>query len=278
MKFSYLFSRCEPLPLNRKLSFWVCSHVYVRIHKRSSRFTSTMIVIVKQRTTFTSSMFLRPCTDLVTNVFFSFINIVSKFASMPISALHQKGTEPPSPALSPTPKNPAPTIATSLGNSVLTVPGTLDTSTMGLTEGQLRRQGLECLVSVLRSLVAWGIAVGKGDDVHTGAPSRSQYGDDAKRETSTPEGPADRLSVASSETFRHPTPELVDDPSRFESAKQKKTTLLEGIKKFNFKPKKVRTCQVQLVFHIHMVHRGSNSSLSTVSSEVGRLWISPNSC
>ena len=31
-----------------------------------------------------------------------------------------------------------------------------------------------------------------------------------------------------------------DDPSRFENAKQRKTTLLEGIKKFNFKPKRVR--------------------------------------
>lgn len=30
-----------------------------------------------------------------------------------------------------------------------------------------------------------------------------------------------------------------DEPSRFENAKQRKTTLLEGIKKFNFKPKRV---------------------------------------
>ena len=33
--------------------------------------------------------------------------------------------------------------------------------------------------------------------------------------------------------------EELDDPERFESAKQRKTTLMEGIKKFNFKPKKV---------------------------------------
>ncbi|KAF8918488.1 hypothetical protein CPB85DRAFT_1430659 [Mucidula mucida] len=32
--------------------------------------------------------------------------------------------------------------------------------------------------------------------------------------------------------------DITDDPGRFESAKQRKTTLLEGIKKFNFKPKR----------------------------------------
>lgn len=40
------------------------------------------------------------------------------------------------------------------------------------------------------------------------------------------------------------TPEVggaTDDPSRFENAKQRKTTLLQGIKKFNFKPKRVRS-------------------------------------
>ncbi|KXN90258.1 Protein transport protein SEC7 [Leucoagaricus sp. SymC.cos] len=172
------------------------------------------------------------------NIYEHLINIISKFASLPVSALPQKGAEPPSPALSPTPKNPQPTVASSLGNSILPVPGSLDTSTMGLSEGQLRRQGIECLVSVLRSLVAWGTAVGKSDDAQAAPPSRSQASDDGKRDSSTPDVPADRLSVTGSEIFRQPTPELSDDPTRFESAKQKKTTLLEGIKKFNFKPKR----------------------------------------
>jgi len=47
----------------------------------------------------------------------------------------------------------------------------------------------------------------------------------------------DRLPIP--DVTRGGTPDIVDDPSRFESAKQKKTTLMEGIKRFNQKPKKV---------------------------------------
>jgi brefeldin A-inhibited guanine nucleotide-exchange protein len=177
--------------------------------------------------------------DLMAHRHCSLINIISKFASMPVSAMPQKGTEPTSPALNPSQKNAQPTVASSLGNSVMNVPGSLDTSSMGLSDGQLRRQGIECLVSVLRSLVAWGVAVGKGDDGQAGLSNRSQPGDEVKHESTTPDTTTDRLSATSSETFRQPTPEPVDDPTRFESAKQKKTTLLEGLKKFNFKPKKV---------------------------------------
>jgi brefeldin A-inhibited guanine nucleotide-exchange protein len=73
--------------------------------------------------------------------------------------------------------------------------------------------------------------------------SRSQT-DELRREPATSENNLDRLSTAtgSVEAFRlnAATPDLNDDPSRFESARQKKTTLLEGIKKFNSKPKHVR--------------------------------------
>jgi hypothetical protein len=48
----------------------------------------------------------------------------------------------------------------------------------------------------------------------------------------------DRLPLP--DVARGGTPDITDDPSRFESAKQKKTTLMEGIKRFNQKPKKVR--------------------------------------
>lgn len=120
---------------------------------------------------------------------------------------------------------------------------------MGLTEHQLKRQGLECLVTVLRSLVAWGTsAMGKPaieSTVDSGALSHA--GEDIRQDTITPDPSVDRvsLSVNSAEHLRQPTPDIVDDPSRFESAKQKKTTLLEGIKKFNFKPKRVSS---RLVF------------------------------
>ena len=198
-----------------------------------------MIAIVRQPTIFMNSTSFSE-SDFEVLWSCSLINIISKFASMPISSLPHKGTESTSPAFNPTPKSSQPAVAPSLGNSIMVVPGSLDTSTMGHSEGQLRRQGLECLVSVLRSLVAWGVAVGKGDDVQaqTGPPTRSQTRDEGERIIQ--EGHTDGLSVTSSESFKQPSPELADDPTRFESAKQKKIILLEGIRRFNFKPKRVR--------------------------------------
>jgi brefeldin A-inhibited guanine nucleotide-exchange protein len=125
----------------------------------------------------------------------------------------------------------------------MAISGTLDTSTIGLTENQLKRQALECLVSVLRSLVAWGTAVGKTTaDPIVDSTTHSQPGEDTGQDNIPADGSLDRLSLVpgSSEALRQPTPDVIDDPSKFESAKQKKTTLLEGIKKFNFKPKRVR--------------------------------------
>ncbi|TFK43562.1 hypothetical protein BDQ12DRAFT_596918 [Crucibulum laeve] len=176
----------------------------------------------------------------IDNIYEHLMNIISKFSTSSGSST-QKGPEPPSPALSPT-KNQSPHATPSLTAVGLGVPGTMDTSHMGLSESQLRRQGLECLVGVLRSLVAWGTAAGKtsSDDNLALTSARLLPGEDVRPEPVTPEGNLERLSVSggSVETLRQPTPELADDPSRFESAKQRKTTLLEGIKKFNFKPKR----------------------------------------
>jgi len=169
------------------------------------------------------------------------MNIVAKFTSAAPSANQPRASEPPSPALSPTPRNPNAHIAWNVAG--LTVPGSMDTSNLGLSEKQLRRQALECLISVLRSLVTWGTAMNKGPDDGGPTPSRSRT-DELRRDPATLENNLDRLSTfaGSVETFRlnATTPDLNDDPSRFESARQKKTTLLEGIKKFNSKPKRVR--------------------------------------
>lgn len=169
------------------------------------------------------------------------MNIVAKFTSAAPSASQPRASEPPSPALSPTPKNQSsPPITWNVTG--FTVPGSMDTSNLGLSESQLRRQALECLISVLRSLVAWGTAMNKGPDEGGPTPSRSQL-DELKRDPASSESNLDRLSTAagSVEAIRlsAATPDLNDDPSRFESARQKKTTLLEGIKKFNSKPKRV---------------------------------------
>lgn len=179
------------------------------------------------------------------------MNIVSKIGTTPFTAAQQKANEPVSPALSPTAKGQHQTGGMpSLTTSVMSVSGTMDTSVMGLSENQLKRQGLECLVAVLRSLVAWGTAAGKtADDALISSSARSQNGEDIRQESMTPDSSLDRLSMAgnSLEALRQPTPDLGDDPSKFESAKQRKTTLLEGIKKFNFKPKRVRHFYLTLV-------------------------------
>lgn len=167
------------------------------------------------------------------------MNIISKFGT---TSGPQRHNEPPSPALNPTSKQLGPHLQGPTNSNILSVPGTLDTSTLGLSESQLRRQALECLVAVLRSLVAWGTAAGKVDDNSTAPSSRSLATEETRRDAIVHEDHLEKLSVSSgsADAFRHSTPELVDDPTKFESAKQKKTTLLEGIKKFNFKPKRVR--------------------------------------
>ncbi|KJA24651.1 hypothetical protein HYPSUDRAFT_65529 [Hypholoma sublateritium FD-334 SS-4] len=179
-------------------------------------------------------------SEAADNIYEHLINLVSKFASA-TSAHPQRGAEPPSPALSPTPKNQGQNPMSFTGAGI-SVPGTMDTSTMGLSEAQLRRQGLECLVAVLRSLVAWGIAsnTSAGKGVEEPMPSARSMTEETKREAASSDANLDRLTAtgASIETFRQTTPDLTDDPTKFESAKQKKTTLLEGIKKFNYKPKR----------------------------------------
>ncbi|KAK0190769.1 hypothetical protein F5146DRAFT_1137595 [Armillaria mellea] len=170
----------------------------------------------------------------------SLMNIISKICTTQSTSSHQKGTEPPSPATQPAAKSHSNVLGPSLSTSVASVPGSMDTATLGLSETQLRRQGLECLVTVLRSLVAWGTTSGKvADGENVDVSSRSQPGENIRRDSLTPDSSLDKLSAVNSSTeiFRQHTPDLADDPTKFESAKQKKTTLLEGIKKFNYKPK-----------------------------------------
>jgi brefeldin A-inhibited guanine nucleotide-exchange protein len=98
---------------------------------------------------------------------------------------------------------------------------------------------------LLKSLVSWGTTQNNavGSDTGNGnisvpASGRTQ---DEGRGSRTPDGSSDRLSLALSVESSRGTPTLegADDPTRFESAKAKKTTLLEGIRKFNQKPKAV---------------------------------------
>ncbi|KAI1789508.1 hypothetical protein LXA43DRAFT_892718 [Ganoderma leucocontextum] len=177
-------------------------------------------------------------SEAVDNIYEHLMNIISKIGTSPVSHTPQKSNDPTSPALQPQSKQHHGTqVPPSFSTAALSVPGNVDTTTIGNSEAQLRRQGLECLVSVLKSLVAWGTASTLPPEQPQDPTTRSQ-GEESRLDTMTPDLPTDRLSPGGADMSRGQTPELTDDPSKFESAKQKKTTLLEGIKKFNFKPKK----------------------------------------
>ena len=116
-------------------------------------------------------------------------------------------------------------------------------------EIKLKRQSLECLVAALKSLMAWSTGV---SPVRTGDASRpsvdgvgrhdefSAAGSSANLEmpTPNPNWPAEHSTISSGPSGVN-TPDIGDDDvERFENAKQRKTTLAEGIKQFNFKPKR----------------------------------------
>ncbi|KAK2466184.1 hypothetical protein APHAL10511_001826 [Amanita phalloides] len=179
--------------------------------------------------------------EAVDNIYEHLMNIISKVGTAPVAASQQKNTESSTSSSNTTSKGQSTGGPVPLSAATLSVPGNMDTSTLGLSDNQYRRQGLECLVAVLRSLVAWGTAPDRNNDDNLApASAKSLSGDESRREPVTPDASYDKLSFgsASVEILRQPTPDVIDDPSKFENAKQKKTTFLEGIKKFNFKPKR----------------------------------------
>ncbi|KAI0701822.1 hypothetical protein BC835DRAFT_1264460 [Cytidiella melzeri] len=184
--------------------------------------------------------------DVADNIYEHFINILSKLGTAPITHTPAKIHDPSSPGLPPTSKGHSGSVPPVLSTNAMSISGTSDTAGLGHTESQLRRQSLECLVAVLRSLVAWGTT--NSGNVHTGSldvgseQTVKSTPEDLRASTVTPDPSLEKLTTASStaDSIRMPTPDQWnDDPTKFESAKQKKTTLLEGIKKFNFKAKRV---------------------------------------
>jgi brefeldin A-inhibited guanine nucleotide-exchange protein len=166
----------------------------------------------------------------------SLINVISKISA---AKSDESVVKAPGDAASTTkPKDGRESVPPSLSTNALSAPSTTH-GPSGATDISLRRQALECLVSVLRSIVAWGTtterAISDKDEKNHSLKQTDSMGSQKNGVTSTS---AERLSI-SHELSRVSTPDVVDDPSRFESAKQKKTLLTEGIKKFNFKPKKV---------------------------------------
>ncbi|GAA6038174.1 hypothetical protein JCM8097_005777 [Rhodosporidiobolus ruineniae] len=186
------------------------------------------------------------------NIYERLLNIVSKLGTTHFPFTVEKPGTAPISALSPA-ASPFPLPAVSLyDDSRISDP----TFTGQPPETHLKRQSLECLVNVLRSLVAWA---GRGAAAAAAAvpvpptpangpatPGLRPSMDDAEpSDRATTPGPASDgqpgfLSADRRSTSGTNTPDVgpADDPSRFESAKLRKTTLLEGIKKFNFKPKR----------------------------------------
>ncbi|GAA5989897.1 hypothetical protein JCM11641_001964 [Rhodosporidiobolus odoratus] len=186
------------------------------------------------------------------NIYERLLNIVSKLGTTHFAATNERPGAPILSALSPQ-ASPFPLAATSLYDESRFA----DSAFAGQPqESHIKRQSLECLVGVLRSLVSWagrsapppsatatanGTAVRTSFDVPGGSEQDVHTSAELGLSSSTGSGAhppflaSDRRSMSGTNT-----PDVVpaDDPSRFENAKLRKTTLLEGIKKFNFKPKR----------------------------------------
>ncbi|CAO3648932.1 unnamed protein product [Cunninghamella blakesleeana] len=120
------------------------------------------------------------------------------------------------------------------------------------TEGAIKSKSLECLVGVLRSLVTWynnnSVSVSADekqddDDPTTPTPRASEdIRGSTERFTQHSNSSTSKLSPTTSSTLLASTngastPRL-DDPEQFENLKHKKQLLQEGVRLFNWKPKK----------------------------------------
>ncbi|KAL8711837.1 MAG: hypothetical protein Q9220_003781 [cf. Caloplaca sp. 1 TL-2023] len=102
----------------------------------------------------------------------------------------------------------------------------------------MKQQALDCLVRTLRSMVNWSqdnlIASAAKLDAMDIRRSHEGFRDslEPSRATGSPRMSAAETPLAPS------TPLLEDDPSQLEKAKLRKTALTNGIRQFNFKPKR----------------------------------------
>lgn len=104
----------------------------------------------------------------------------------------------------------------------------------------LKQQSLECLIEILHSLDNWSkqsLTDGAGAGRYPG--SRGSY-EDSRESLDNGTGaapPSPRVGSGAFDTGTS-TPVAEDDPSQIEKVKQRKTALNEGIRQFNFKPKR----------------------------------------
>ncbi|KNZ48298.1 hypothetical protein VP01_576g7 [Puccinia sorghi] len=211
------------------------------------------------------------------NIYERFMNIVSKLATTQYTTSTTTSQSVELVGSPNAPSNTASSgISGGLATST-SMPPSLSTTSMsqGMTEStlyshqsveaQLKRQSLECLVAGLQSLVAWagkgtipanppttpgssGSAIQssypsqKGHQASDSSPSIPESFGQAP-EPSTGTGAAmtaidSVTNVNSPYNTSNAEREPIDDPDRFQTAKNQKTTLIEGIRQFNFKPKR----------------------------------------
>ena len=119
----------------------------------------------------------------------------------------------------------------------------LDPDTTIPIDYSIKQQSLDCLVATLRSLVDWshqGLADANVKVHEQGSQLASERHRDSLDTPSIATG-VSTPRLLSAEAPGESTPldhPLDDDPSQLEMAKQQKTTLLSGIRLFNFKPKR----------------------------------------
>ncbi|KAK0550673.1 guanine nucleotide exchange protein for ADP-robosylation factor [Tilletia horrida] len=212
------------------------------------------------------------------NIYERFMTIISKIASSPINLSNLSASEAPSTPVGNGPSSSrggdgqlggrrsiASSSTVSLPTSVSLDGGAFDSILANLyqqpVEIRMKQQSLLCLCATLRSLLTWAnkgsIPAENGGGENGGAASSPRMSTDKRVSESGTEptvavdatsagdsGPSHHQEAPSSihtpDLSRIQTPDLQsqDDPSRFESAKLRKTTLLEGIRTFNYKPKR----------------------------------------
>ncbi|KAI9136456.1 hypothetical protein BKA69DRAFT_1104037 [Paraphysoderma sedebokerense] len=175
--------------------------------------------------------------EALDNIYEKLVNIISRITSVPSN---QYAGDTSTSTMSTT----ASSSSSSTNNSIAIPPALttasvapVNTSQSGFNPDQaLKGKSLECLVAVLRSLAQWCKQTMKDDnpdiigpDAMNSSDTRSQIGEDET--TSNPDSSSNAGNGVEKVA-------RVDDPEHFENMKYRKTVLQEGIKKFNFKPKK----------------------------------------
>ncbi|CAG8570332.1 8126_t:CDS:10 [Ambispora leptoticha] len=193
--------------------------------------------------------------EALDNIYERIVNIVSKITTSYSTGIITSSSSTISSSFDPNKEssttNTSSNKNTGFSSPIVVIPPSLTTTTVektkppqspsnSQTELVLKSQGLECLVSVLRSLVAW--CSNKSDEENDAYFRKS---DDTLLEATSPRKSSPTSSIVSLGSQSTNTNEKItnvwkamDDPEQFENLKHRKQILQDGIKTFNFKPKR----------------------------------------